>query len=164
MDSKHFRTFYDTHFDKIYRFVAIRISDRAVAEDLVSEIFLKALRAFGSYDETRSKSSWIYTIARNHLANHYRSAGRVVTDENIEELPVFGEDFVERAAVAAEVRTMHAALATMPPEKQSLIRMKYLEELSYEEMSQRLAKEKGTIKVATFRAMQELRAALKGKI
>ncbi|TAL20658.1 hypothetical protein EPN90_00285, partial [Patescibacteria group bacterium] len=43
------------------------------------------------------------------------------------------------------------------------VRMKYLEELSYEEMAELLGKEKGALKVATFRAIRELRAALRGK-
>lgn len=164
MEASRFQKFYETHFDKIYRFVVLRVGDRALAEDLVSEIFIKALRAFDSYDEARSKSSWIYTITRNHLANHYRTAGRVISEENIEDLAIPGKNFGESATVHYDVQTMLATLGTFPKEKQALIRMKYLEELSYEEMAERLGKEKGALKVATFRVMQELRSALKGKI
>jgi RNA polymerase sigma-70 factor (ECF subfamily) len=164
MDSSRFQQFYETHFDKIYRFVILRVGDRALAEDLVSEIFMKALRAFDSYDEARSKSSWIYTITRNHLANHYRTAGRVVTEEDIEDLAIPAKDFAESATVHYDVQTMLSMLDTLPKEKQVLIRMKYLEELSYEEMAERLRKEKGALKVATFRAMQELRKLLEGKL
>ncbi|TAL19526.1 sigma-70 family RNA polymerase sigma factor, partial [Patescibacteria group bacterium] len=75
MNPEKFRKFYETHFNKIYRFVLFRVGNRELAEDLVSEIFVKALKAFPSYDESRSRSSWIFTIARNHLINHYRSSG-----------------------------------------------------------------------------------------
>jgi RNA polymerase sigma-70 factor (ECF subfamily) len=159
MESSEFKRFYEANFKRIYRFVAIRIGDRDLAEDLVSEIFVKALRAFGDYDETRSRSSWIYTIARNHLTNHYRTAGRTVTDEDIEDLPV--ADFGAKAARRYDVDTMLRMLSKLADEKQKLIRMKYLEELSYEEMEERLGKDRNTLKVATFRALAELRAAFK---
>lgn len=164
MKNKAFQQFYEKYFSQIYRFVILRVGDRAVAEDLVSEIFIKALRAFESYDEKISTSSWIFTIARNHLANHYRSAGREIAEENIEKLPIFGEDFVERAAVHQDVNVLLKTLSVLSADKQQLIRMKYLEELSYEEMGERLKKDKDTLKVATFRAMKELRNALKGRI
>lgn len=164
MDTRRFQQFYETYFDKIYRFVVMRVGDRALAEDLVSEIFIKALRAFDTYDEERSKSSWIYTITRNHLANHYRTAGRFVTEEDMDDLGIPAKDFSESATMQYDVRTMLTALEDLPKEKQALIRMKYLEELSYEEMAERVGKEKGALKVATFRAMQELRKSLEGKI
>lgn len=161
--SGDFRKFYDSHFAKIFRFVLIRVGDRDLAEDLASEIFLKAFRAFASYDEKVSKSSWIFTIARNHLINHYRTLGRFVTDEELEDLPLAGENFSELAARRYDVRQMLDCLAELPAEKQSLIRMKHLEELSYEEMAERLGREKGALKVAAFRAMAELRKAMRAK-
>ena len=164
MDKARFQQFYKAHFGKIYRFVIMRVGDHALAEDLVSEIFLKALRAFDTYDEARSKSSWIYTITRNHLANHNRTVGRVLNEEHIEDLPIPGKDFLEGAAVRHDVQTMLGALESLSTDKQRLIRMKYLEELSYEEMAERVGKQKGALKVATFRAIGELRALLKGKI
>lgn len=164
MDSKAFQQFYKKHFAQIYRFVQLRIGNKVVAEDLVSEIFIKALRAFPSYDENISTSSWIFTIARNHLANHYRSGGREIADEDIEDMPIFGEDFIERAAVHQDVTVLLKTLSVLSEDKQQLIRMKYLEELSYEEMAERLQKEKGALKVATFRAMKDLRRALEGHL
>ena len=164
MEASKFKKFYDTHFQKIFRFVLLRVTDRDLAEDLVSEIFLKALKAFDGYDETRSKSSWIYTIARNHLANHFRAGGRVVSDVDIEDLPILGEDLAEKAAMNHDLGMMFQALATLPEEKRQLIRLKHLNELSYEEMAERLGRSKDALKVATFRAMQDLRAAMQQQL
>ena len=157
MDQGRFRQFYEANFARIYRYVAVRVGKREIAEDLVSEIFLKALKAFESYDESRSRSSWIFTIARNHLANYYRSAGRIVADEEIESMPIAGPDFQKKVERFDEVSKLMKVLSEMPLEKQSLIRMKYLEELSYDEMAERLRRDKNALKVATFRAMKELR-------
>jgi RNA polymerase sigma-70 factor (ECF subfamily) len=164
MEIKDFKKFYDANFGRIYRYVAVRVADRATAEDLTSEIFLKALRAFGGYDEARSRSAWIFTIARNHLANHFRSAGREVTDEDFDDLPLAAGDAAEQAERRYDLDLMLRTLGAMPRAAQALIRMKYLEELTYGEMAERLGKDQNALKVATFRAMTELRAALRPKI
>ena len=68
-----FERFYRENIDRIHRYIFFRVGrNRDVAEDLVSEIFMKAHKAFDTFDEKVSKSAWIYRIAHNHLANHYR--------------------------------------------------------------------------------------------
>ena len=162
MGKADFRRFYETHLPKIYRFVFFRVgANRALAEDLTSEIFIKALEHFDTYDERRSKSSWIFTIARNHLSNHYRSAGRVVTDEDFESLPGAADDLEERFAAGEEEAQIIRGIAMLRPKDAELIRMKYLNELSYEEMASVLGRDKGALKVATFRAMQQLREVMR---
>lgn len=161
MSKDRFRQFYELHFPKIFRFVFFRVGgSRELAEDLTSEIFLKAFNAFDRYDEARSQSSWIFTIARNHLANHYRSAGREVTDENFESLPVAADDLEERVAQNEEEARIIRALGQLRPKDAVLIRMKYLDGFSYEEMAASLNRERGALKVATFRAMEELRKVM----
>ncbi|OGL72780.1 hypothetical protein A3F28_01910 [Candidatus Uhrbacteria bacterium RIFCSPHIGHO2_12_FULL_57_11] len=162
MGKADFRRFYETHLPKIYRFVFFRVAgNRHQAEDLTSEIFIKALEHFDSYDERRSKSSWIFTIARNHLANYYRSAGRVVTDEDFESLPVAADDLEERFAAGEEEEMLIRGIGKLRPKEAELVRMKYLDELSYEEMAGVLGRDKGALKVATFRAMQQLREVMR---
>lgn len=161
MSKDKFRDFYNKHFPKIFRFVFFRVGGhRELAEDLTSEIFMKAYNAFDSYDESRSQSSWIFTIARNHLANHYRSAGREVTDEDFESLPVAAEDLEERFAASEEEALLLRGIGKLRTKDAILVRMKYLDQLSYEEMAHELKREKGALKVATFRAMKELRRVM----
>ncbi len=161
MSKDRFRQFYETYFQKIFRYVFFRVGGhREVAEDLTSEIFMKAYKAFESYDENRSHSSWIYTIARNHLANHYRSAGREVTDEDFESLPVAADDLEEQFAASEEEARLLKAIGQLRPKDAVLVKMKYLDGYSYEEMAAALKREKGALKVATFRAMRDLRVVL----
>lgn len=162
MGKPDFRPFYETHFPKIYRFVFFRVgANRALAEDLTSEVFIKALEHFDTYDEKRSKSSWIFTIARNHLANYYRSAGREITDEDFDSLPVAADDIEERFAAGEEEATLIRGIAMLRPKDAELVRMKYLDGFSYEEMAGMLNRDKGALKVATFRAMEALRVVMK---
>ncbi|HLC69484.1 MAG TPA: sigma factor, partial [Patescibacteria group bacterium] len=72
-DKKRFQQFYEANFDKVFRFVLFRVKgNREKAEDLVSEIFMKALEHFEDYDETRGKSAWLMMIARNHVISSWR--------------------------------------------------------------------------------------------
>ena len=71
MDSKHFPEFYRLNMKRVYRFLFYRVGgSKETAEDLTQDVFLKAFGAFEKYDPEISKSSWIFTIARNHLINH----------------------------------------------------------------------------------------------
>jgi len=73
MKKGSFEAFYNKNLDRIYRYVFFRVGrNRDVCEDLVSEIFMKALKHFEKYDPDISESAWIYRIAHNHLANHFR--------------------------------------------------------------------------------------------
>src|ERR1700722_12006351 len=74
-----FETFYGEHVDRVYRFVFFRSGqNRALAEDLTGEIFLKALEHFDSYNPALSKTAWIRTIARNHLINFWRDRKQTI--------------------------------------------------------------------------------------
>jgi RNA polymerase sigma-70 factor (ECF subfamily) len=127
-----------------------------VAEDLVSEIFMKAHRAYESFDEKVSKSAWIYRIAHNHLANHYRDRKQDVDLEDVA-LTLAGEDgnkTMERQETAV---ILQKALEQLNPEERRVVTMKYLEGYTYEEMAPILGKAADALKVATFRAMKKLK-------
>ncbi len=97
MSKREFEKFYNNHLDKVYRFVFFRCNgNRELTEDLVSEIFMKALEHFDSYDEKVSKSAWIMTITRNHLANYWRDSKKtslLPEDEDREDQEGTGDGF-----------------------------------------------------------------------
>lgn len=68
-----FETVYRQNFRKLYAFIAYRVGDKSVAEDITSQVFEKALAAFPKYDPERSSiSTWLFTIARNSISDHFR--------------------------------------------------------------------------------------------
>ncbi|MDP2691514.1 MAG: RNA polymerase sigma factor [bacterium] len=73
MDYSDFERYYHEYKHKIYSYLYYRSGrDKALAEDLVSEVFLKALEKFHTFVEEKSFQSWIYAIAHNHLIDHFR--------------------------------------------------------------------------------------------
>jgi len=80
-----FTQVYSSYKDKIYSYIFYRVgSNSDVAEDIVSDVFLKAYKNFDSYDDTFAISTWLYTIARNTLIDHYRKEKETVDIEGLE--------------------------------------------------------------------------------
>jgi len=156
MNQRKFEKFYQTNIDRIYRFVFFRVQNAEVAEDLTSEIFMKALKAFDRYDEEKSKAAWIYTIARNHLANYYRDKKDAIDIEEVA-FGLVGKDGREEMEKASDRMMLSKALDELSLEERRLVTLKHLEGYSYKEMAEILDKTDAALKVATHRAMKKLK-------
>ena len=76
---------YTSYKDKIYSYIFYRVgSNSDVAEDIVSDVFLKAYKNFDSYNEKFALSTWLYTIAKNTLIDHYRKGKETVDIDGLE--------------------------------------------------------------------------------
>lgn len=154
MSKPDFRQFYERHVDKIHRFLLLRVGgNRPLAEDLTSEVFLKALEAYDRYDPTISASAWIYTIARNQLANHWRTSGRIV-DDDVSDLPIAADDFLRGVTAEEDRQFIRGALGELNPEQRQLIEMKHLLGYAHKEIAAITGKSVTATKVATHRAMK----------
>ncbi|NQV90745.1 sigma-70 family RNA polymerase sigma factor [Candidatus Uhrbacteria bacterium] len=157
MDKHAFEQFYKVNIDRIYRYVFFRVGrNETVTEDLVSEIFMKALKHFHKYDPTISQSAWIYRIAHNHLANYFRDQKQNVDLEDVA-FSLVGDDGRKVFERHEEDMKLYAALETLPKNERRLVTMKYLEGYSYKEMAHILEKTTDALKVATHRAMKKLK-------
>lgn len=164
MKNKDFTKFYKTNIDRIYRYVFFRIGqNHELCEDLVSEIFLKAARNFEKYDPEKSKSAWIYTIARNHVINHYRDKKET---EDIDEIAfmLVGEDGNETIQITEDKLRLQKALTQLSKEKQKFVTMKHIEGYTYAEIAEVTHKSLSAVKMSTHRAFKELRGFLKSYV
>src|SRR5687768_11989637 len=76
-DPSRFAALYEAHFERIYAFVAHRVRDRSVAEDLTAEVFRHALAAIGGFEWRGVPfTAWLYRIAANEIADHVAKAAR----------------------------------------------------------------------------------------
>ncbi|MBU0530879.1 sigma-70 family RNA polymerase sigma factor [Patescibacteria group bacterium] len=162
MNQRKFEQFYRTNIDRIYRFVFFRVQSQEVAEDLTSEIFMKALKAFDRYDEEKSKAAWIYTIARNHIANYYRDKKDAIDIEEVA-FSLMGEDGREEMEKSSDRMLLAKALDELSLEERRLVTLKHLEGYSYKEMAEILDKSDAALKVATHRAMKKLKVSFQSQ-
>jgi RNA polymerase sigma-70 factor (ECF subfamily) len=162
MPSKRdFEKFYQSNIDKIFRFVMFRVgNNRELAEDLVSEIFMKALENFEDYDPKISKSAWIFAIAKNHLANYWRSCRPVESlpeeDEFLENKTWF-ELSVRQAEIGQEKREIYDILAKLEQDEREIVTFHYLLGYSYLEIAKMRGASEGSTKVAAHRAIKKLK-------
>lgn len=162
MDKRHFERFYNLYVTRIYKFVYFRVGgNKALAQDLTQDVFLKAFEAFDRYDPTVSQVSWIYTIARNHLVNHHAKTRPSVDLEDIEGTLLASEDGREHYARRHDERALIEAIGKLPEEDARLVKMKYLEGWSFEDLESVLEKTSGALRVQASRALKKLKKCMK---
>ncbi len=156
----NFASFYDQHFDAVYRFVYFRVSqNRAVAEDLTADVFTSALEAFDRFDPERGAKAWIMTITRNKVINYWRDKKENVDLEDIA-FSLEGSDGAKVAEKADDVRKLNDGLRKLKPLERSLVERKYLLGFRYKEIATEFGKTPGAVRVETHRAMRKLKTLL----
>ena len=71
-----FGELYDRYIDRIYKFIYLKTSDREIAEDITSDVFMKAMNSLSSLEVDKKDlnfKSWLYTIANNKVIDFYRT-------------------------------------------------------------------------------------------
>jgi len=165
-DPSKFAKLYELHFDKIYAFVARRLRNRDLAEDLTAEIFQKALANLPRFQWRGAPfASWLFKIASNVIADRFKSlANEVVVSEDTmsESSPNSSRNqFSDQLLEEVERRAQLFRLVRQLPDDQGLvIAMRFAEEKSIREIAEHLGRSEGAIKQLQFRGLQNLRAQL----
>jgi RNA polymerase sigma-70 factor (ECF subfamily) len=157
-------------FSLIYRMVR----DRALAEDLAQDAFVKVLNALDSYRAEYKLSSWIFKIANNVAIDQLRrreldtlsldGSPDALTQDAIEATALQATDRKESPLAELEAKELGAAIeqaiAKLRPEYRACIMLRHVEGRSYEEIAEALDLPLGTVKTYIHRARHELREYL----
>ncbi len=156
-DPSAFGELYELHFQRMYRFVYSRVQDRTVAEDVTSEVFMKALRSIGRYQDTgRPFSAWLYQIAVNAVADRYR--GQRPTDDIDEQYDLSdGTSLEETAARRDEVRRVWRLVEELPDQQRMALVLKFQEDMKIEDIAVAMGKSPGAVKLLVHRGVTRLR-------
>ena len=157
-DPARFVDLYERHFPRIYAYVARRVSSRAEAEDVTSDVFEQALTNLRTF-EWRGVPfiAWLFRIAANALADRWRQASR-----DSHELPPEVPD--RREAVEIERRAMIIQVVNRLPDAQrQVIEMRFVDGRSIREIAAALERSEGAVKQLQLRALENLRKHLEGR-
>lgn len=158
ISKRYFLVFYHKYKDKIFTYFLYRVNfNSAIAEDLTSDVFLKALKSFESFDQSRSFSAWMYAIARNHLVNHYRTANREV---ELTQAKNPRTDCLELVELSLELEKIIKEIEKLDFYHREVLLLRFVDGLSNEEIADVLDKEEGAVRTQISRALGELRDKL----
>jgi len=162
-DPQKFAALYDMYFDRIYRYVYRRCSDKDTVHDLVSQTFYDAFAHLKNYEwRGFAFSCWLYKIAHNNVLKWYREQGKmqmVDLDEgaNMADLRV---NTVKEAIDNESKTEIQEILAKLEPEEREIIRLKFFEEVSNIEISEIMGLSANHIGVKVFRALKKVKQLL----
>jgi RNA polymerase sigma-70 factor (ECF subfamily) len=161
-DAEAFGLVYDRYVDQIYRYLYYRVGSHALAVDLTSETFLRALRRIDSFTYTgKDIGAWFTTIARNLVTDHVKSSRFKLEVSTADMLDADrsrpGDDGVETEVIE---RLRDAALLDavrqLKPEQQECIVLRFLQGLSVAETSGVMGRSEGAVKQLQLRAVRAL--------
>lgn len=159
-----FRPLYERYYEPIFRFVFRRTADSDLAADLCSQVFLKALQRLGSYQFRGVPfSAWLFRIASNEVAQHFRQNSQKRT-VSVEENTL--SDVAEEMELEDEiwqVEELVHALDTLKPTDLSLIELRFFEQRPFKEIAEILDITESNAKVKTYRILERLRKWMKGQ-
>jgi RNA polymerase sigma-70 factor (ECF subfamily) len=169
-DPRHFAALYERHFDRVYAFIARRVRDRDVAQDLTSDVFHQALAGLPRFEwRGIPLSAWLLRIAANAVADRWKRAARERQNPVSEEGQATQEaregqiPHEPAAAELAEVERraeLFQLVESLPADQRRVIELRFAGEQSIREVAHALQRSEGAIKQLQFRALQNLRARI----
>jgi RNA polymerase sigma-70 factor, ECF subfamily len=151
---------YDTYLPAIYRFVFVKVGNKADAEDITHQVFLSAWQNIPKYREQGFPfSSWLYRIAKHTVIDFYRTAKHhtdidTLPEDLYSELPAFDEA-IDRAL---HMRLAKTFMTKLEDDQQDVLIMKFVNELSNKEIAHAVGKSEGAVRVIQHRALKQLKA------
>ncbi|MFN8559839.1 MAG: RNA polymerase sigma factor [Dehalococcoidia bacterium] len=161
-DADAFAALYELHVSRIYRHVRYRLPDPDVAEDVTSQVFLRAWQAIDRYrpQEGRPFLAWLFTISNNLIIDYHRRSKREMTGIEAERHVATTPD-PEEAAVTADLQQhVRAAISRLKPDYQLVLSLRLIEDMEYDDIARIVGKKPGALRVTLFRALQALREDL----
>ena len=161
-DTAAFGILYERYVDRIYNYIYYRTGSANDAEDLTGKVFFKAMGHIQNYKHMGLPfSAWLYRIAHNLVANYHRDRSRK-QEISLDEMP--GQSLVHtspqpetRLVRSQEVENLLVTIRDLAPNRQELLILKFVDQLSNAEIGQIMRKSEGAIKSLYHRTLLELR-------
>jgi RNA polymerase sigma-70 factor (ECF subfamily) len=159
-DKQAFIEIYNLYVDDIYRFIYFKVGHREEAQDISSDVFLKAWDyiVLNKVDKSKNLKALLYKIARNTVVDYYRSKRDTSPLDSLEntDLNDIKQDPQAITEIKHEYERILKLLNNIKEEYKEVIILKHINELSWDEISQALGKSKGSLRVLLHRATKAL--------
>ncbi len=161
-DPKAFGELYKVYVDRIYNYIFYRTGSAKDAEDLTGKVFFKAMKHINGYKHMGLPfSAWLYRIAHNLVANYHRDRSRKqeISLDSVpgQTLPQKGMQPETKVVQSQEVERLLITIRDLAPNRQELLILKFVDQLSNAEIGRIMRKSEGAIKSLYHRTLLELR-------
>lgn len=158
-DTQAFGLLYDEFADRIYKFIYIKVQDKAVAEDILQEVFIKAWQGCPKLNlEDLKFSAWLYTVASNTISDHFRKVYRrpqtVELDSTFEQAST--DDTTRLTESNMSATELSKQLSTLPDNYRQVLELRYIQEFTIEETAKIIKKTNLATRLLQHRAIKRL--------
>ena len=160
-DQEAFAQLYEEHFDKIYRYVALKIGNETEAEDMTQQVFLNALQSISSFKwKGIPFSAWLFRIAHNQVVDYFRSKKRtaVPLDESLASNDDNPQLVIEKKL---DIEQLLLATKQLTGAQREVISLRFAGELPIAQVAKAIGKSQGAVKALQHSAIVALRKALR---
>ena len=154
---QEFQTFYEENLGLIYRFVFSKVGNREEAEDLTSQIFIKAARGVDTGRGALSMQKWLFQVARTTIADYWRVHYRISTSSLDQLLEIGWEgpaDEEPAARSSTPTERVHRIFQALPEHYREVLTCRFLLNLSIRDTANRMCLTEANVKVLQFRALK----------
>lgn len=159
-DLGHFATLYRRHVDRIYRYLLVRVGNPQDAQDLTSQTFLAAMENLPSFRSSSPFVAWLYGIARNKSADHFRGR-KPVSDLDaafdVADGTDKADDIVGRQLQLEQVARKLQVLA---PDRAEALTLRLFGGLEVAEIARIMDRNEAAVRMLVFRGLRDLQAQL----
>ena len=160
-DQEAFTRLYEEYFDKIYRYIALKIGNRVEAEDMTQQVFVKALHSISSYQwRGLPFSAWLFRIAHNQVVDHLRKKTRQPSVSLNESLISSGDNPHSITEKKMDIEQLMKAAVKLTAAQQEVILLRFNGELSIAQVSKVMGRSEGAVKALQHSAILALRKIL----
>ena len=160
-DQEAFAQLYEQHFDRIYRYVALRIGDKIEAEDMTQQVFLHALRSISSFKwKGIPFSAWLFRIAHNQVVDYLRKKAKQATVPLDESQASSDSNPQLVAEHKLDIEQLASATKRLTTAQREVIALRFAGELSIAQVARVMGKSQGAVKALQHSAIVTLRKAL----
>jgi RNA polymerase sigma-70 factor (ECF subfamily) len=159
-DRDAFAELYEAYFDKIYRYIVLKIGDRTEAEDMTQQVFLKALKSLSTYKwKDVPFSAWLYRIAHNQVVDHFRKSSRQQSCELTEAITPDDPDEnpQHQTELKVDIEQLVQATRHLTKAQQEVIALRFSSDLPVTEVARIMGKSEGAVKALQHSAVVALR-------
>ncbi len=155
-DEQAFTIFYNFYKDKIYRFIYFKISDKEKAQELLSDTFMNVFNYLKQGKEIENMQALLYKSARNLVIDFYRAQKQDVSLDEVAEL-ASEMNISQQVENKIKIQNIEQAVKELPEEYRQVVNLRFIEDLSFDEISEIIGKSSGNCRVLAHRGLKKLK-------